>query len=94
LAALGGGGAEDVRDGILTLPAAIAIRDPETGALFRNPGPGTTSLLMQRMVLALPEAEEYLDDLADEARLEATRHTEDPRPLLDLVNYTRALSQS
>ncbi len=28
LAALGGGGEEDIRDGILTLPAALAIRDP------------------------------------------------------------------
>src|SRR5436305_502221 len=34
LAALGGGGEEDVRDGILTLPAALAIRDPELRALF------------------------------------------------------------
>ena len=29
LEALGGGGEEDIRDGILTLPAALAIRDPE-----------------------------------------------------------------
>ena len=28
LEALGGGGEEDIRDGILTLPAALAIRDP------------------------------------------------------------------
>ena len=34
LEALGGGGEEDIRDGILTLPAALAIRDPETRALF------------------------------------------------------------
>ena len=34
LDALGGGGEEDVRDGILTLPAALAIRDPEIRALF------------------------------------------------------------
>jgi hypothetical protein len=83
-----------VRDGILTLPAAIAIRDPETSALFRNPKPGTAAELMRRMVLALPEAERYLDGLADEARLEATRHAVNPQPLLDLVSYTRALSQS
>ena len=34
LEALGGGGKEDVRDGILTLPAALAIRDPEIRELF------------------------------------------------------------
>lgn len=94
LAALGGGGDEDVRDGILTLPAAIAIRDPETGVLFRNPKPSTAAELMRRMVSALPEAERYLDGLADEARLEARRHAKNPQPLLDLVSYTRALSHS
>ena len=35
--ALGGGGDDDIRDGILTLPAAIAIRNPETAAIFCNP---------------------------------------------------------
>ncbi len=94
LAALGGGGDEDVRDGILTLPAAIAIRDPETAALFRTPSRASTPELMRRMAAALPEAEAYLDGLADEAREEATRHAEDPQPLLDLVDYTRALSRS
>src|SRR5919108_239698 len=34
LEALGGGGDEDVRDGILTLPAALAIRDPDVRELF------------------------------------------------------------
>ena len=34
LEALGGGGEEDIRDGILTLPAALAIRDPEIRELF------------------------------------------------------------
>ena len=33
-AALGGGGEEDLRDGILTLPAALAIRDRSVAALF------------------------------------------------------------
>ena len=35
----GGGGEEDVRDGILTLPAALAIRDPLIGKTFCNPDP-------------------------------------------------------
>src|ERR1700737_4647493 len=34
LEALGGGGEEDTRDGILTLPAALAIRDPQIRELF------------------------------------------------------------
>src|SRR5205823_12966015 len=34
LEALGGGGEEDIRDGILTLPAALAIRDPEVRSSF------------------------------------------------------------
>jgi geranylgeranyl pyrophosphate synthase len=94
LAALGGGGDEDVRDGILTLPAAIAIRDPTTAALFRDPQSDTRLELMRRIAGALPEAEAYLDTLAEEARLQARREAENPQPLLDLVSYTRALSQS
>lgn len=94
LAALGGGGDEDVRDGILTLPAAIAIRDPETAVLFRNPDIADASELMRRIAAALPESEGYLDLVAREATLEATRHAEYPEPLLDLIASTRALSQS
>ena len=94
LAALGGGGDEDVRDGILTLPAAIAIRDPEVAAMFRNPQPGSAPELMRRMVAALPEAEAYLDGVATEAQREATRHATNPEPLLNLIHYTRMLSRS
>jgi geranylgeranyl pyrophosphate synthase len=94
LAALGGGGDKDVHDGILTLPAAIAIRDPETAVLFRNPDIAAAPELMRRIAAALPESEVYLDSLASEAALEATRHAEYPQPLLDLISSTRALSQS
>ena len=34
LESLGGGGEEDLRDGILTLPASIAIKDPIIAELF------------------------------------------------------------
>jgi len=94
LAALGGGGDEDVRDGILTLPAALAIRDPATAALFRDPDPKSASQLMSRMVAALPQAEEYLDTIAQEAREQAFANADDPEPLIDLIQHTRALSQS
>ncbi len=47
--ALGGGSAKDIEDAILTLPVAIAVRDPETALLFRNANP-------QNRACAHPEA--------------------------------------
>ena len=94
LAALGGGGDEDVRDGILTLPVAMAIRDPETAALFRSPDSRTAPELMRRLTRALPEAELYLDSIAREAREEAVANADDPALLLDLIEHTRVLSRS
>src|SRR5262245_61856861 len=43
-AALGGGGEEDMRDGILTLPAAPAIRDPDVAAGLMKPEPSEDDL--------------------------------------------------
>ena len=94
LTALGGGGNEDVRDGILTLPAAFAIRVPETAVMFRTRSPDSSRDLMRRMADALPDAESYLDSIAEEARLAARTQARSPRPLLELVDYTRALSTS
>ena len=54
--ALGGGGNEDVRDGILTLPASIAVRDPATSALFRAPLNGNAKLFRKKLARALPES--------------------------------------
>jgi geranylgeranyl pyrophosphate synthase len=93
LAALGGGGDEDVRDGILTLPAALAVRTPATAALFRKPSRRNAPELMQRIAATLPEAEDYLHSIAAEARSEAQRSVTDPTRLSDLVGYTRELSQ-
>ena len=89
--ALGGGGEEDIRDGILTLPAAIAIRDPSVAAMFRQPCPENYDLLAESFRAALPEAEVELDRIAEQARHEANAHSEDPRPLLMLVDRTRKL---
>lgn len=95
LASLGGGGEEDLRDGILTLPAALAIRDPQISALFCQPQPSPEDLA--RIALAmraeLPAAEQHLDQLAAEARWEAHLHTADPGVLLKLVDHTRELSR-
>jgi geranylgeranyl pyrophosphate synthase len=93
LAALGGGGDADVRDGILTLPAAIAIRDPQVAILFRNPSPDAASALMPKIAAAVPEAESILDELAAEAEMEATRNADNPVPLLELLRHTRTLSR-
>ncbi len=90
--ALGGGGDEDLRDGILTLPTAIAIRDPEVALLFGNPSPETEAVLTERVAGAIPAAERYLDGLAEEAIREAERAAPNPRPLIDLVVSTRRLS--
>jgi len=90
--ALGGGGEEDVRDGILTLPAAIAIQDPETALQFRNPTPAGLQHLLRKMEEALPAAERYLDLIAAEAEAEAERVAEAPEVLIRLVRNTRRLS--
>ena len=93
--ALGGGGKEDLRDGILTLPAALAIRDPEIRAIFCKPEPSDAEL--DRLAAAnaeqLPAAEKVLDGLATEAAREARTYAPNPAPLLTLIDYTRALSK-
>lgn len=90
--ALGGGGEEDLRDGILTLPTAIAIRDPETALLFRNPGDDGLPKLLQKLEAAVPAAERYLDSIASEAEAEARRVAKRPEALINLVQNTRKLS--
>ncbi len=91
--ALGGGGDQDLRDGILTLPAAIAIRDPAVAVQFRDPSPEGMHDLVTKVAAALPAAEQYLDRLADEAIAEAMRVAINPDPLIQLVRNTRPLSK-
>jgi geranylgeranyl pyrophosphate synthase len=95
LESLGGGGEEDLRDGILTLPAALAIRDPQIAELFCQPTPSTEDL--KRISLALqaqlPAAELHLDRLATNAKWEAHLHSANPGTLLALVDHTRELSR-
>jgi geranylgeranyl pyrophosphate synthase len=92
--ALGGGGEEDVRDGILTLPAALAIRDPGIASLFckPDPEPSDCAALATAFATNLSEAEDYLDQIAEEACSEARLFSVDPAPLLALVEQTRRLS--
>jgi geranylgeranyl pyrophosphate synthase len=91
--ALGGGGHEDLRDGILTLPVAIALRDPEVAVRFRSGGRDDLTVIAQKLALALPDAERYLDGLAQEAMDEANRVAPNPEPLITVVQHTRRLSR-
>ena len=95
LEALGGGGEEDIRDGILTLPAALAIRDPKIRRIFCIDDDDPRRL--ERLALAcraqLDEAENVLDQVAAAARAEAQQFAQDPEPLIALVDHVRQLSQ-
>jgi len=95
LEALGGGGEEDIRDGILTLPAALAIRDPAVRALFLlgDDDPHRLGTLAEACRAQLDEAERVLDGIARSARQEAETFSSDPAPLLALVDHVRQLSQ-
>ncbi|MFL5282633.1 MAG: polyprenyl synthetase family protein [Rhodopila sp.] len=91
--ALGGGGEEDLRDGILTLPAALAIRDPAIAEIFCDPQNERDIATLGRSFEAqLLEAEAQLDEIAEQARMEARLFAEDPAPLLRLIEQTRRLS--
>jgi geranylgeranyl pyrophosphate synthase len=95
LDALGGGGEEDVRDGILTLPAALAIRDPEIRELFviDDDDPARLATVAAACRAQLDDAEKVLDRIADGAYAEARRFAQDPEPLYALVDQVRRLSQ-
>lgn len=92
---LGGGGEEDVRDGILTLPAALAIRDRSVRALFivEDADEQRLAELAHACHAVLEEAEEMLDAIAAEACAEAERSAADPEPLRTLVAEVRTLSR-
>lgn len=95
LEALGGGGEEDIRDGILTLPAALAIRDPEVRRLFCTDDDDQQRLatLAAACRAQLDHAEDVLDRVAAAARDEALHFAKHPEPLLALVDHVRQLSQ-
>jgi geranylgeranyl pyrophosphate synthase len=95
LEALGGGGEEDIRDGILTLPAALAIRDPQIRELFllEDDDPERLAVLAEACRAELGAAEQVLNGIADSARAEARQFADDPDPLLALVDQVRQLSR-
>jgi hypothetical protein len=95
LEALGGGGDEDLRDGILTLPAALAIRDPGVRELFMldDDDEGRLATLADAFRAQRDDAERVLDEIADSARSEAEQFADEPAPLLALVDEVRQLSR-
>jgi geranylgeranyl pyrophosphate synthase len=95
LESLGGGGEEDLRDGILTLPASLAIQDRAIADLFcmDDPSPGELARISAAMTAALPEAEARLDEIAAQAKWEASLHALEPSGLIALVDHTRQLSR-
>ncbi|MEK9283109.1 polyprenyl synthetase family protein [Bradyrhizobium sp. ISRA442] len=95
LESLGGGGEEDLRDGILTLPASIAIQDEVIAELFCKPERSADELeqIARAIKAAVPAAEEQLDQLAAEAKWEAHLHSANPATLYALVDHTRELSR-
>jgi geranylgeranyl pyrophosphate synthase len=95
LEALGGGGDEDIRDGILTLPAALAIRDERVRERFlvADEDPDRLALLADAFAAALDDAERVLDGIADSARAEAAQFAADAEPLLAVVDQVRHLSR-
>ncbi len=91
-AALGGGSEKDIADGILTLPAALAIRRPDAARLFARKD--AIEAFTERLIDTLDDAEDYLDRIAIEAQDEAREHARSPARLLDLIAFTRELSRS
>ena len=92
-AALGGGGAEDLRDGILTLPAALAVRSStEVARMFADGHPEELNALGAAILEHIDEAESYLDRIAEDAKKEAAIFAADPSSLYALVDHTRKLS--
>lgn len=91
-AALGGGGVEDMRDGILTLPMSIAIQNPATLAAFQRGAPQDLTLLSNAVRMVLPAATAELDRIASEARAEAARVCPYTGGLNALIDHTRGLA--
>ncbi len=91
-AKLGGTGSEDIRDRILTLPAAIAIKDVNVAALFASNEKKNSLILNEKFFDALEESENYLDSIAMEAKAEAIENSINPSMLLKLIRCTRLLS--
>jgi hypothetical protein len=75
------------------LPAALAIRDPDIARIFCKPNEDGLKALANAFQEKLPEAEAYLDGIAEEAKTEAVLFAANPEPLFALIDQTRRLSR-
>ena len=92
---LGGGGEEDLEEGILTLPAALAIeKNKDICELFCKDSrtPKDKETLRTAFYDQLGAAEGELDKIRAQAEDEARFSAAFPEPLLALIDYVRPLS--
>jgi geranylgeranyl pyrophosphate synthase len=94
-AGLSGGGDEDVDEGILTLPAALAIQDDRVRRQYREGDrndPKIKAALLAAYKAQQNRAHVELDRLAAAAKEEAQVVSSAPDGLIRLVRYTRDLA--
>ncbi len=72
---------------------ALAIRDPAVAEMYIHPDSANELDFVEAIEESLPEAENYLDRIAQEARREAETFAPNAAPLILLVDYTRELSR-
>ena len=92
---LGGGGEEDLEEGILTLPAALAIgKNDHVRELFCKPSrtQRDKETLLAAYYDQLGAAEGELDRIRAQAEDEAIQSADFPDSLLALIDYVRPLS--
>ena len=92
---LGGGGNEDLDEGILTLPAALAIQDDQIRRLYREgdrKDPKIRDALLAAYRAQKENALRELDKLEQAAKQEAEAVSSAADGLIILVEYTRALA--
>lgn len=99
ISALGGGGGADVRDGILTLPAALALEKhgESLRKIFAKPDEKLSTADRNRITAALNEecgaARKVLDEIARQAQEEVhALGLPDPEVLLRLIQDVRKLA--
>ena len=91
--ALGGGGDEDVRDGILTCPRrSRSVTRRARAVPARRRRSSRLANLAEACQSQLGAAEEELDRVAEEACAEAKLSADDPSSLIALVGEIRQLS--
>jgi hypothetical protein len=70
----------------------LAIRDPAIARIFCKPKEDDLKEIANAFQAKLPEAEAYLDGIAEEAKAEAQLFAANPEPLFTMIDRTRRLS--